>query len=97
MSGGVRSARVRESATCAADPVPGRHLFVASSKRVRLPGTTVTQLSANEFDDANKTADAVITHACVGSIMNLFDVGISPVVSPRRAIREEHVVVTRAR
>jgi UDP-N-acetylglucosamine transferase subunit ALG13 len=48
-------------------------------------------LSASEFGQSCRNADVVVTHAGVGTLMNLFDMGISPVVAPRRAARHEHV------
>jgi UDP-N-acetylglucosamine transferase subunit ALG13 len=64
---------------------------LGATKRVDLPGTAVGQLSSTEFADASREADVVITHAGVGTIMNLLDMGISPIVTPRRAVRQEHV------
>jgi UDP-N-acetylglucosamine transferase subunit ALG13 len=64
---------------------------LGATKRAGLPGTAVSQLSASEFDQSCRAADVVITHAGVGTLMNLFDMGISPVVAPRRAVRHEHV------
>jgi UDP-N-acetylglucosamine transferase subunit ALG13 len=64
---------------------------LGATKRQGLPGTSVSQLSASEFEQSCRAADVVITHAGVGTIMNLMDMGISPVVAPRRAARNEHV------
>lgn len=64
---------------------------LGATKRQDLPGTAVAQLSSNEFEDSCRSADVVITHAGVGTIMNLLDMGISPLVTPRRAARHEHV------
>ncbi|WP_293235289.1 glycosyltransferase [Mycolicibacterium sp.] len=64
---------------------------LGATQRRDLPGTSVTQLSSAEFEDASTSADVVITHAGVGTIMNLLEMGISPVVTPRRAVRHEHV------
>jgi UDP-N-acetylglucosamine transferase subunit ALG13 len=64
---------------------------VGATDRNDLPGTTVSHLSANEFEQSCRDADVVVTHAGVGTLMNLFDMGISPVVAPRRASRHEHV------
>jgi UDP-N-acetylglucosamine transferase subunit ALG13 len=41
--------------------------------------------------DLMRTADGVITHAGVGSIMSALAVGVRPVVIARRAALEEHV------
>jgi UDP-N-acetylglucosamine transferase subunit ALG13 len=64
---------------------------LGATKRNDLPGTAVTQLSTVEFAESSQSADVVITHAGVGTLMNLFDMGISPIVAPRRAVRNEHV------
>ncbi len=64
---------------------------LGATKRNDLPGTAVAQLHADEFEEDCRSADVVITHAGVGTILNLLDMGISPVVAPRRAVRHEHV------
>lgn len=64
---------------------------LGATQRSDLPGTSVGQLSSTEFEAASRGADVVITHAGVGTIMNLLDMGISPLVTPRRASRREHV------
>jgi UDP-N-acetylglucosamine transferase subunit ALG13 len=64
---------------------------LGATDRSDLPGTAVSHLSTNEFKQSCRDADVVVTHAGVGTLMNLFDMGISPVVAPRRASRNEHV------
>jgi UDP-N-acetylglucosamine transferase subunit ALG13 len=64
---------------------------LGATKRQDLPGTAVTHLSSSEFESSCRSADVVVTHAGVGTIMNLLDMGISPLVAPRRAARREHV------
>jgi UDP-N-acetylglucosamine transferase subunit ALG13 len=64
---------------------------LGATQREGLPGRAVPQLSANEFEQSCRAADVVVTHAGVGTLMNLFDMGISPIVAPRRAVRNEHV------
>jgi UDP-N-acetylglucosamine transferase subunit ALG13 len=64
---------------------------LGATDRSDLPGRTASHLTAGEFDQSCRAADVVVTHAGVGTLMNLFDMGISPVVTPRRAIRHEHV------
>lgn len=64
---------------------------VGITTREGLPGTVSTQLSGSEFAHCARNADVVITHAGVGTLMNLFDMGIYPVVVPRRARRKEVV------
>jgi UDP-N-acetylglucosamine transferase subunit ALG13 len=56
-----------------------------------LPGTAVSQMGAAEFEDCARASDVVITHAGVGTIMYLLEMGLFPVVVPRRAKRNEHV------
>lgn len=64
---------------------------VGETSRNDLPGQVRHQVSNEEFIDHSMSADIVITHAGVGSILNLMDHGISPLVVPRRATRNEHV------
>ncbi|MFB1295260.1 glycosyltransferase [Mycobacterium sp. pW049] len=59
--------------------------------RADLPGKAVTQLSRDEFEHCAREADVVITHSGVGTLMELLDMGIYPIVVPRRAKRAEHV------
>lgn len=61
------------------------------TERVDLPGSAVTQLSRDEFEYYAREADVVITHSGVGTLMELLDMGIYPIVVPRRAKRAEHV------
>jgi UDP-N-acetylglucosamine transferase subunit ALG13 len=56
-----------------------------------LPGTVLDHLSSEEFEICARNADVVITHAGVGTLMNLLDMGIYPLVVPRRAKRREVV------
>jgi UDP-N-acetylglucosamine transferase subunit ALG13 len=64
---------------------------LGATTRQALPGTVFSQLAATEFDHYARAADVVITHAGVGTIMHLLEMGIFPVVVPRRAKRNEHV------
>ncbi len=59
--------------------------------REGLPGRTVDHLPLAEFQTCARDADVVITQAGVGSLMSLLDMGIFPVVIPRRAKRKEVV------
>jgi UDP-N-acetylglucosamine transferase subunit ALG13 len=59
--------------------------------RQGLPGTVYAHLHASEFEQCVRDADVVITHAGVGTLMSLFDMGIYPVIVPRRAKRREVV------
>lgn len=56
-----------------------------------LPGTVSDHISTSEFEQAAKGADVVVTHAGVGTILQLLEWGIHPVVVPRRKDRREHV------
>jgi UDP-N-acetylglucosamine transferase subunit ALG13 len=64
---------------------------LGTTTRQELPGTAVSQMGAAEFEDCARAADVVITHAGVGTIMHLLEMGLFPVVVPRRAKRNEHV------
>lgn len=59
--------------------------------RSDLPGRAVAEVSAEEFRSLALGADVVVTHAGVGTILNLLEWGVHPVVVPRRRIRNEHV------
>jgi UDP-N-acetylglucosamine transferase subunit ALG13 len=64
---------------------------LGATTRKALPGTAVPQMGAAEFENCARAADVVITHAGVGTIMHLLEMGLFPVVVPRRAKRSEHV------
>ena len=64
---------------------------LGETNRLGLPGTVVEQTSAEEFRRYATESDIVITHAGVGTILNLLDWGVFPVVVPRRQERGEHV------
>ena len=64
---------------------------LGETTRTDLPGRCNTLMGADEFLDEARAADVVVTHAGVGTILQLLDNGISPVVVPRRKIRGEHV------
>lgn len=56
-----------------------------------LPGRAVAQMDGDAFDNCARAADVVITHSGVGTIMRLLEMGVHPVVVPRRVSRHEHV------
>lgn len=64
---------------------------LGSTERNDLPGTVRKVTTAGEFEKLCADADVVVTHSGVGTILNLLDAGIHPVVVPRRKSRREHV------
>ncbi|PPK97245.1 UDP-N-acetylglucosamine:LPS N-acetylglucosamine transferase [Kineococcus xinjiangensis] len=64
---------------------------LGSTRRTDLPGTVLEHVSSEEFDRLAREATTVVTHAGVGSVIRLLELGARPVVVPRRASRGEHV------
>lgn len=64
---------------------------LGTTTREGLPGTAVSELSRDDFEQCARSADVVVTHAGIGALLDLLDLGIYPVVVPRRAKRAEHV------
>lgn len=64
---------------------------LGETTRDDLPGRAETQLAAAEFDRLARNADVVITHAGVGTMLALLEMGVHPVLVPRRAAQGEHV------
>lgn len=64
---------------------------VGSTAREDLPGEVCESMSMESLLEVAGSADAVITHAGVGTIMQLCEAGISPVVVPRLSAHGEHV------
>jgi UDP-N-acetylglucosamine transferase subunit ALG13 len=64
---------------------------LGATSRVGLPGTVVSEMSRSEFEECAGTADVVVTHAGIGSLLDLLDLDVYPVVVPRRARRAEHI------
>ncbi len=62
-----------------------------STGRTDLPGKVFDQVSAAEFDHFARDADVVVSHAGVGSLLGLLDLGVFPVLVVRRKARNEHV------
>lgn len=54
-------------------------------------GEINAELSAQDFNNRVEWADTVITHAGVGTLMALIEVGADVIAVPRRAFRGEHV------
>jgi UDP-N-acetylglucosamine--N-acetylmuramyl-(pentapeptide) pyrophosphoryl-undecaprenol N-acetylglucosamine transferase len=64
---------------------------VGETSRTDLPGTCVPHMSAEEFRTCVSQADVTLTHAGVGTILQLLETGVCPVVIPRDPARKEHV------
>lgn len=58
---------------------------------VPLQGKVFKELSATEFEENLKKADVVISHAGVGSILNILDIGKFPILIPRKPEYNEHI------
>jgi UDP-N-acetylglucosamine transferase subunit ALG13 len=58
---------------------------------LNLNGEVFKELSAAEFTENLSKADVVITHAGVGSVLNILDAGKYPILIPRRAEHGEHI------
>lgn len=56
-----------------------------------LPGAVHQMMTIDELLRNSVDADVVVTHAGVGTILNLFQHGVYPVVVPRRESRREHI------
>lgn len=56
-----------------------------------LPGQVFTEVSGAEFERHAREADVVVTHAGVGTVVQLLEWGVRPVVLVRSARRGEHV------
>ena len=56
-----------------------------------LPGDVHDLISAERMREIATNSDVVITHAGVGTVLDLLELGIAPVVVPRSAAENEHV------
>ena len=64
---------------------------LGSTTRQDLPGTVHELMPTEEFRNAVRQADVVISHAGVGSLLVLLEEGTYPLLVTRRAHRGEHV------
>ena len=74
-------------------PSPTRRGRLATGVTARqdLPGRAVATVSDEEFDDLVPWSGVVISHAGVGSILRMLELGKRSVVVPRRKRRSQHV------
>ena len=59
--------------------------------RLDLPGRVCAEMPVEEFERTALDADLVITHAGVATCLRLVELGVKPLVVPRRQARGEHV------
>jgi UDP-N-acetylglucosamine transferase subunit ALG13 len=59
--------------------------------RESLPGTMKREVDAESFDQLVLDSDVFVTHAGVGTLLRALELGVRPVVVPRRVARGEHV------
>jgi UDP-N-acetylglucosamine transferase subunit ALG13 len=59
--------------------------------RMDLPGSVYEQVSADLFSTYAREADVVVSHAGVGTVLGLLELGVRPVLAVRRSARGEHV------
>ena len=63
----------------------------STTRSETLPGRVVTQVSPEEMTALSRAADVVVAHSGVGSILQQFEVGHSPVLAVRSSAYDEHV------
>ncbi len=64
---------------------------LGTTHRDDLPGVVRPEIPAEEFDRLVADSGVFITHAGVGTLLRALELGVRPVVVPRRAVRGEHV------
>ncbi len=64
---------------------------LGATARKDLPGDVNQELGAETFDRLVADSDVFVTHAGVGTLLRALELGVRPVVVPRRADRGEHV------
>jgi len=64
---------------------------VGVTDRSDLPGRSSAEVDAEAFDRLVAESDVFITHAGVGTLLRALELGVRPVVVPRRSTRGEHV------
>lgn len=85
--------RALDLALHALSTIPGANVIwqVGCTARSDLPGEVFDYLTASEMRSALSGSDVVISHAGVGSVLDAFDAGVSPVLIPRSGATGEHV------
>lgn len=64
---------------------------LGATDRADLPGDVHTEMHTTDLMALAERADIVVTHAGVGSILGLLDLGIAPVLGVRASVHGEHV------
>jgi UDP-N-acetylglucosamine--N-acetylmuramyl-(pentapeptide) pyrophosphoryl-undecaprenol N-acetylglucosamine transferase len=64
---------------------------LGSTQRDDLPGQVWREVDSEIFDQLVVGSDVFITHAGVGTLLRALELGVRPIVVPRRAHRGEHV------
>ena len=64
---------------------------LGSTSRRDLPGEVYEQVSVERLTELSNAADVVVAHSGVGSVLQQFSLGKSPVLAVRRSAHHEHV------
>ena len=64
---------------------------LGSTSRTDLPGEVHEQVSVEHLNELSNAADVVVAHSGVGSVLQQFGLGKSPVLAVRRSLHREHV------
>lgn len=64
---------------------------LGSTSRTDLPGEVHEQVSVERLNALSNAADVVVAHSGVGSVLQQFSLGKSPVLAVRRSAHQEHV------
>ena len=64
---------------------------LGETQRSDVPGTILNVVSTNKFKELASQAGVVVTHGGVGNVIALLQLGVYPIVVPRRRARDEHV------
>ena len=64
---------------------------VGSTLRSNLPGIVYTHISNDGLLEIARQCDVVIAHCGIGTLLDLFSIGVSPMICPRTKASKEHV------